>query len=181
MLTPLRGGSVYIVKNDKVIELTEFPLPDSGAPCPVILPKETQLWLAYFIHHDDPRFEEKYSKIWSDSNEPCVESCFAVVSMLALAHTFGQPGEHNFETHPLSKRGLQPFMVAEVKNSSWLAALTQAHLCDTSITSSAEQYRHIIFAFHDETFECLAKDFKTFIRHGESPLAGIVSLAGDHF
>ncbi len=170
---------MYTVKNDSVIELNEFPFPDTGAPCPVILPKEMQLWLAYYVHGDDPRFEKKYSKIWYDSDEQCVDSCFAVVSMLSLAHTFGQPGEHNFETHPLSKRGLHPFMVAEIENSSWLAALIQAGLCDTSTTPSTEQYRHIIFAFRDETFECIAKDFKTFIRYGENPLDGIASLASD--
>lgn len=166
---------MYTAKNDRIVELKEFPSPDSGAPCPVILPKETQLWLAYYIHDDDPRFEKKYSKIWSDSDEQCIESCFAVVSMLALAHTFGQPGEDNFETHPLSKRGLRPHMIAEIENSSWLSQLTT-----TSTTPSAKHYRHIIFAFHDETFECIATDFTTFIRHGESPFAAIVALADDH-
>lgn len=172
-----RGDALYTIKNDSVVELNEFPRPDTGAPCPVILPKERQLWLAYYIHHDDPSFEEKYSNIWCDSDEKCVDSCYAVVRMLSLAHTFGPPGEDDFETHPLSKLGLRPFMVAEVKNSSWLASLTQAGLSDASITPSTENYRHILFAFHDETFECIGREFKTLIRHGENPFEEIVSLA----
>jgi hypothetical protein len=74
---------MYIPKDDVVIEITEFPRASVGAPCPLIFADGSAVWLAYYIAEGDPRFEEKYSKIWTDSDELCIEDCFAVVRMNA--------------------------------------------------------------------------------------------------
>lgn len=151
---------MYRVNNDQVIELAKLPKPESGAPSPQVLATEHTIWLTYFISKSDPWYEKKYSKIWSDSEELCIEDCIAVVQFeTAQIHMFGGPSEESIVGRPLAERGLEYFRIGENTNSTWSKELE-----DMGGFSGA---RHFIFAFHDSTFECIAERFNVYIRHGD--------------
>jgi len=74
---------------------------------------------------------------------------------------FGRPNDEAFHGHPLYSRGLRPYSVFEIDNSSWLRRLEEMNSVhehhDKEKFLSA--YYHFIFAFHDSTFECIADGF----------------------
>ena len=174
---------MYSVKNDEVKELTDFPAPSVGAPCPIILAGDASLWLAYYIAEKSPWFEEKWSKIWSDSDELCIEQCFAIVVVKSpQVHMFGAPSEETFDGHPLSKRGLRRFGIFEIENSSWIKELEKVDSiaqCPTTLYHT--KFRHFIFGFHDSTFECVGADLSVFVRHGDDMLDELLKLSQELF
>ena len=83
------------------------------------------------------------------------------------AHMFGPPNDEAFSGHPLASRGVAPYRVFEVDNSSWLKSLERMNSVHPHHRSEQfAGYKHYIFAFHDSTFECIAKSFKYFERRG---------------
>jgi hypothetical protein len=80
---------------------------------------------------------------------------------------FGPPNDEAFNGHPLYERGLKPYSVFEIKNSSWVRRLERMN--SVHPYHKAEQFerlKHYIFAFHDSTFECVAEGFKVSIHEG---------------
>jgi hypothetical protein len=75
-------------------------------------------------------------------------------------HFFGPPHEDAFRGHPLSSRGFRPHKAFEVIHSSWIRRFERMNLADSECDSDRlAGYRHFIFAFHDTTFECVARSF----------------------
>lgn len=79
-------------------------------------------------------------------------------------------------------RGLQWYRVQEVERSSWVRSLCRLNMA--SGRHDADYYadqRHFIFAFHDITFECLARGY-SFVLKPESlwhvALSASVEIAG---
>src|SRR5512134_3046796 len=73
---------------------------------------------------------------------------------------FGPPNDEAFGGHPLAKRGLRPYSAAEVHKSSWLKLrikMNSVHHRHSDALFAG--LRHFIIAFHDSTFECLARAF----------------------
>jgi hypothetical protein len=81
---------------------------------------------------------------------------------------FGPPNDEAFGGHPLASRGLSPYAVFEVQQSSWI----RKHERMNSVHPSHNRERflagikHFIFAFHDSTFECIAEGFEICIVRG---------------
>lgn len=77
------------------------------------------------------------------------------------------PNDEAFEGHPLASRGLKPYSVFEVKNSSWIRRLERmnsVHRCHRP--EGYKMLRHFVFAFHDTTFECVAQGFEWTVHEG---------------
>lgn len=144
---------------DSVIELDEVPPPSVGAPCPMILSSEHFLHLAYFVQRElDERDGREPRVVGIDSEN---EECTLVKFRQTKAHMFGPPNDEAFDGHPLANRGLTPYTVFEVRNSSWIRGLermNRVHRCHKPEHYSL--FRHFIFAFHDSTFECVAEGFE---------------------
>lgn len=159
---------MYTVDKDQVVPL-DAPLPDVGAPHPLILAGEWALRLAYYISSRDTKwYVEKRSRIWSDSDELCVEESFAILEFqLPQIHLFGMPSEQTICGHPLSGRGLKSFMTAEVKESSWINDLVLLDsYAQSPVTMAKDRFRHFVISFHDSTFECVAVDFQVAVMYG---------------
>jgi hypothetical protein len=146
-----------IDESDTVVELTEVPQSDTGAPCPMILCGNNFLHLAYYLSEQienwdgQPRFVNPTTPgKW----------CALVRFQMPQSHMFGSPNDEASPGHPLAQRGLEPYSVAEVKNSSWIRALKHMNSAHPRHRPDASQsMRHFIFAFHDNTFECVADGF----------------------
>jgi hypothetical protein len=80
---------------------------------------------------------------------------------------FGPPNDEAFSGHPLAPKGLAPYRVFEIDDSSWLRTLERMNSVHPYHRSEHfAVYKHFVFAFHDSTFECIAKQFSHFERRG---------------
>jgi hypothetical protein len=144
---------------DKVIRLESAPRPDIGAPLPVVLANDWDLILLYVISERDPNWDGTYVNVVSSRTENLK---IARVKFLSPhAHMFGPPNDEAFSGHPLAERGLEPYSVSEVFGSSWIRKLDRMNSVHPEHNpANFEKLRHFVFAFHDTTFECVAKSFE---------------------
>lgn len=120
---------------------------------------DRELILAYIISEPDSNWDGTYATLASlDTSE-----LIAIVQFKRhYCHFFGPPNDEAFEGHPLASRGLHPYAVNEVKESSWmklLGSMNSVHRCHRP-GYLTEDSHHYIFAFHDSTFECVAVNFQ---------------------
>jgi hypothetical protein len=159
---------------DTVLEISDVPQSSIGAPCPMILAGESYLFLAFFLQDTPAGWDGSAVRVVGEdtSGEPV-----ALVTFTDLyAHLFGPPNDEAFSGHPLASRGLRPYSVFEVRDSSWIRTLERMN--SVHPYHRAERFaelRHFIFAFHDSTFECIARDFSSSVRKGS--VAGVLADA----
>lgn len=150
---------------DVVKELTELPQSSVGAPCPMILCSEYSLHLAYYLQKDMSDWDGRMPRMVGITSKD--EDCALVKFTGVISHMFGLPNDEAFAGHPLSSRGLAPYTVFEVEHSSWLRTLERMNSVHPA--HRPERYmnrRHLIFAFHDSTFECIAKEYELSVHKG---------------
>lgn len=153
--------------SDKPKRVFSAPQSSVGAPCPVIVAGEHTLRLAYYVE------PERLSSQWTSarvrparpggSDELCAIATFD----RAYAHMFGPPNDEAFAGHPLAARGLEPYSIFEVEESSWLHCLVQMNSVHPYHRAEQfEDFKHWVFSFHDTTFECIASSFTIALAHG---------------
>jgi hypothetical protein len=164
---------VYEVDSlDTVVELEDAPSPDIGAPLPMLLCDEGHLLLAYIVSEPDPAWDGTYVNVVSPESEGMAVAC--VRFKWPSAHMFGPPNDEAFSGHPLAARGLCPYAVFEVHDSSWIRKLERMNSVHPNHNRERflEGLRHFVFAFHDSTFECVAEDAAIDIGAGEAAVQG---------
>jgi hypothetical protein len=142
--------------NDRVVELKNVPQPSVGAPNPVVLASEYEVLLAYYLQHTPEGWDGKTPRsVGLDSKD---EPVALIKLRQCYAHIFGPPNDEAFHGHPLYKRGLRPYAVFEVENSSWLRSLEKMNSVHPYHNREGflRDKKHFVFAFHDSTFECIA-------------------------
>lgn len=145
---------MYTPHDDRVREITTLPQSSIGSPSPMLVASEHLLMLGYYLEHRP-----------SDCGQE--DACLIVRFYSPYAHLFGPPNDEAFSGHPLASRGLSPYRVYEVEGSSWLSALERMNSVHPyHKPQQFAEYRHFVFAFHDSTFECIAKRFEHIERRG---------------
>jgi hypothetical protein len=131
---------------DLVVALDGIPAPDMGAPMPLVLANDHAVVLAYYGREPD-----------SQKQPPTIVIHFVEV----WAQYLGAPNDEAFEGHPLAARGLRAYAAWEVQHSSWIRQLETINRVHRSHDPERfAEYRHFIFAFHDRTFECVAREIE---------------------
>lgn len=153
-------------EKDRVVTLEGIPQSSVGAPLPLVIANEQRVVLAYYIETTDPSWDGKTVQILDQerSDEP-----IAIVRLDCLAHMFGPPNDEAFDGHPLASRGLSPYGAFRVEESSWIRKLERMNRVHMDHRPERyERYHHLVFAFHDSTFECVCvcRDFDVRIEHG---------------
>ncbi|MGH7951276.1 MAG: hypothetical protein ACREFE_05080 [Limisphaerales bacterium] len=159
-------------QKDRVVELTDAPRSSVGAPCPMILAGESYIYLAFFLQDTPAGWDGTTVRVVGEDTvgEPVALVTFKHPS----AHFFGPPNDEAFSGHPLASRGLRPYRVFEVHHSSWIRTLERMNSVHPHHNPEMfADLRHFIFAFHDTTFECVARDFLTSQRVGS--VAGVLA------
>ena len=129
---------------DKVVALTDVPKHSAGAPMPLVIANDGNVVLIF-------------------ESAPTGDELVILRFARVRAHYFGSPNDEALKGHPLKPRGLEPYGVFEVIGSSWIRSLERMNqMCLGQI--SFDRYRHFIFTFHDNTFECIAEDVITVAR-----------------
>ena len=158
-----------------VVKLSEAPQCSVGAPLPMILLGEHFLHLAYLLQETPEGWDFTTIRVVSETTPG--KLCALVRFTRVYAHMFGPPNDEALQGHPLAKRGLRPYSVFEVKESSWIRTLWIRTLWIRTLErmNSVHPYhkpetlgalRHFIFAFHDRTFECIARGFEVSVGRG---------------
>jgi hypothetical protein len=132
---------MYTVNDqDEVLDFDGLPHHSAGAPMPQLLANDVSLVLAYEM-------------------APSGQECAVVKFVFPYAHYFGPPNDEAPRGHPLAQRGLKPYGIFEVRNSSWIGALERINKVNARHSARRfEALRHFIFTFHDKTFECVANE-----------------------
>jgi hypothetical protein len=131
----------------------------------MILAGEHHLHLAYYLQVTPTDWDGTSVRIVGETSRG--ESVALVEFTRAYAHMFGPPNDEAFGGHPLAARGLGPYAVHEIQDSSWIRRLERMNAVHPSHRPDHfADYRHFIFAFHDTTFECVAKSFSVTVHTG---------------
>jgi hypothetical protein len=145
-------------ERDRVVELKDVPQSSVGAPIPYVLADEHRVVIAYYLEESDPAWDGSTVRIVSPSSTG--ESIAIVRFNLCCVHMFGPPNDEAFQGHPLSKRGLHPYGAFRIEESSWIRNLERRN--SVHRFHRPERYwklQHLVFAFHDSTFECVCDGF----------------------
>ncbi len=149
---------------DRVVELKDLPQSDVGAPNPHLLAHERSVILAYYIRH---------SEIWRMPRAELAqmqdvrEEAAIIRFNMCFAKMFGPPNDETFAGHPLASRGLRPYRIFCIENSSWIRKLERRN--SVHPRHKPERYaelQHLVFAFHDSTFECICRTYDVAVRRG---------------
>ena len=159
-------------EKDKVVELEDAPQSSIGAPLPFVLSDEHTLLLAYLIQDTPPDWDGSSVRIVypNSTNEPVALIEFGGY----YAYMFGPPNDEAFHAHPLADRGLHPYGVFQVENSSWIRQLERMN--SVHPYHKAERFKglkHYVFAFHDSTFESIAEGYR--VREYGGSLEGLLA------
>jgi hypothetical protein len=150
--------AVYEVDaRDRVVELEDVPQSSFGAPLPVVVADEGALQLAYYAEVSDPDWDGTYVReVELGTEDPVILVQFE----RAYAWFHGPPNDEAFAGHPLASRGLHPYAAFRIEDSSWVRRLERMNSVHEHHKSDAfARLRHYVFAFHDSTFECVARSF----------------------
>jgi hypothetical protein len=124
----------------QLVEASELPVPDIGAPAPVVVAREDEVIVSYVSRagrYEGVRFRGLY------------------------ALQFGPPNDEAISGHPLASSGLNAYGRYVVRGSPWLDALEQMNSAHPQHRPGfLSQHRHFIIAFHDTLFECVAQSFE---------------------
>ncbi len=156
---------------DRVVELNALPQLSIGAPRPVVLSEEQTTAIAFYLQETPDDWDGTSVRVVGpdSGDEPLAivrfSGCYATM--------FGPPNDEAFDGHPLAARGLEPYSMFRVESSSWIRQLTRMNAVHPSHRDSDfEGYQHLIFAFHDSTFEAVCRDFEVTRERGS--VAGIL-------
>jgi len=157
---------MYSIDNlDTITERKDMPQSSVGAPCPVTLSGEHFLHLTYYLEEREDGWDGSSVHLVDEHSqeEPCALVRFAG----AIAHMSGPPNDEAFKGHPLAQRGLKPYAVFEVGNSSWIRGLERMNAVHPYHRPERfAKYKHFVFAFHDSVFQCIAESFELSIHRG---------------
>jgi len=152
-------------EKDTVVQRNDLPQSSVGAPCPMVLSGEHLLHLAYYLEEREEGWGGSTIRIVDEHSQE--ELCALVHFKHAIAHMFGPPNDEAFNGHPLAQRGLKPYSVFEVNESSWIRKLKHMNSVHPYHRPERfDKYRHYVFAFHDSVFECVAESFELSIHRG---------------
>jgi hypothetical protein len=151
----IRTRAMYEVDGrDRVTDLVGVPQSSVGAPNPLVISDEHRVVLAYYVEVNDPAWDGRTVRVVGPTE---VDEPIAIIRFKrCYAHVFGPPDDEVFAGHPLASRGLHPYGAFEVSQSSWIRRLEKMY----SAPEVSWGRRHIIFAFHDSTFECVCDGFE---------------------
>jgi hypothetical protein len=139
---------------ETLIELTDIPASDPGAPEPEVYANERAVMVVYRVAQ----------RVAGDAE---TEACGVVVFGHVNSHVFGSPNDEALQGHRLAKYGLRPYSFWEVKHSTWIAELCARNRVHPYHQDARyEDLRHFVLTFHDSTFEVAARSYSATVEPG---------------
>jgi hypothetical protein len=166
-------------ERDRVCGLEGVPDSEPGAPMPLVVADDFRTVLAYIASDAVAPTADSPSQT---QTSPAGAEPFALVTFdICYAHMFGPPNDEAIAGHPLHRRGVVPYGAFEVLDSSWIRKLERMN--SVHPRHRPERFlnrRHLIFTFHDSTFECVCDGFQVTRAHGwiDTVVPQMVKLLG---
>lgn len=137
----------------------EWPvLWDPGAPLPHVVSSGSRTYLIYLVSQRDPNWDGSYANVVTPS-APEKESIAVVRFDECLIYKFGAPNDEALGGHPLYGRGLVAYRAHTVERSRWIGEQEKINSVHPQHRPGWEtRFRHYLLTFHDEMFECVARD-----------------------
>ncbi|HEX8103831.1 MAG TPA: hypothetical protein VF533_14540 [Solirubrobacteraceae bacterium] len=154
---------------DRVVELEDVPQSSVGAPLPLVVADERTVQLAYYASAPAPDWDGTHVRVVDMGTEDPV-----ILVEFERGHAWfhGPPNDEAFAGHPLASRGVRPYAAFRIDDSSWVRRLERMNSVHEHHDPEAfARLRHYVFAFHDSTFECVARSFTAV--EVEGPLARV--------
>jgi hypothetical protein len=130
---------------------------DTGAPLPHVVSSGARTIVVYLAREPDPNWDGSYANV-VDPAAPSPESIVMATFEECLIYKFGAPNDEALAGHRLYGRGLTPYGAHTVERSRWIREQERINSVHPQHRPGWEaQYRHYLLAFHDETFECIAR------------------------
>ncbi|CAN90885.1 hypothetical protein predicted by Glimmer/Critica [Sorangium cellulosum So ce56] len=128
-----------------------------GAPLPHVFSSGSRTLVVYNMREPDPAWDGSYATV-VDPTSADLRLIAIVEFERCLAHKLGPPNDEVLHGHPLHGRGLVGYAAHVVERSRWIAELMKINSVHSQYNPEEwKQYRHYLLAFHDETFECIAR------------------------
>jgi len=146
-----------IDEKDMVVQLEGAPQSSVGSPRPLVIADEQSVVLGYYLQ------EPGIWQLPEAERGGSGDESFAIVTLTRCrAHMFGPPNDEAFSGHPLAIRGLRPYGTYRIEHSSWIRQLERMNSVHPQhCPEGYGELDHLIFAFHDSTFECVCQGFET--------------------
>jgi hypothetical protein len=138
----------------KLIELIGQVYIDNGAPMPLVISNDTELFVTFYgpqhINSDIPV-----------QLDPVVHTGTVIIHFdRYLKYAFGMPGNESIFFHRYTKLGLSSFSFFELEDSPMIKELQDIDRQHPYYNGSKwDNYKHFILTFHDNMFECVAQGF----------------------
>ena len=128
-----------------------------GAPQPVLLSSEHKTFLIFHMEGgDDCVGRVEFHDVWSAK--------------------LGEPDENGILGHPLVGSGLEFDCPCEISSSQWIAEIADTFsFSHSNVEPMEHEMRHLIFPFHDSTFECVARSYT--VCEFDLPYKTVINLA----
>jgi len=140
----------------KLNEISGLLSIDVGAPTPTIISNDSNLYLMFYSNEEGGDTEEL-----NERNSVYDRGIYVLKFNLFLNYKFGIPSNEIIIGHPYSKLGLQPYSFYQLEDSDWIKELMKIDSVHPYYNKEKwASYKHYILTFHDNMFECVAKDFE---------------------
>jgi hypothetical protein len=138
----------------------DWPAPwDAGAPLPHVIASRLRTRLVYRLRDQNTNFDGSTVTL-IDPAAPARHPIAVVEFRHCCIHRFGMPNDEALVGHRLYGRGLVAYGAHTVERSRWLHEVERMNSVHPQHRPETfRDYIHFVLAFHDETFECLAKSF----------------------
>lgn len=139
----------------ELIEIKGLFEMDFGAPSPTILSNDNELFIIFYAD------KESESPIPQERNIVYDSGIIILKFKGSLKYTFGLPGDETIHGHPYSKLGMKSYSFYELRNSDLIKSLQEIEKVHPYYNPDKWKiYKHYILTFHDNMFECIARDFE---------------------
>lgn len=140
----------------KLNEISGLLSIDVGVPAPTIISNDSNLYLMFYSNGEDISTEALQER-----NSVYDRGIYILKFNLFLNYKFGMPSNEIIIGHPYSKLGLQPYSFYQLEDSDWIKKLMKIDSVHPYYDKKKWViYKHYILTFHDNMFECIAKDFE---------------------
>ena len=169
-----------LAKGEETALALDWPIMwDIGAPLPHVLSSGLKTFLLYYARRDDPNWDGTYITIANPSasdGTPVVLVEFIGCEVFS----FGGANDEVMHGHPLRGKGLGSYTAHTVANSRWLAEQQKINsVHDQYRPETWQNFKHYILLFHDEMFECIARDYMVEVFRGG--LYQVLDIAYERF
>jgi len=159
--------ALSLAKGEDTAVPIDYPYPwETGAPLPHVVSDGCKVFLIYYIGESNPKWTAQEHVI-IDLNTKRSDITALVEFDHCYIYKFGGANDEVINGHPLAKHGLERYEAHIIENSSWLEEQVRINSIHRYFNQASwDGYKHYLFTFHDEMFECLAKGYRVDVFKG---------------